>query len=173
MPYFIAIFPFLNDIGCNPFVLEIISNFRHTLIKLMSFLAFMLFLLPGKNDFPYVPFGSLHAVCWCYSPYTAKESPVLPLFSPAAEIFGIRNHFSERQKLLLLEWNGSSDIWSPFHLGYFRRIPAASPENFWKYITVYCPLLWCIFLYKDSPCSLHIRKRLLPFHNRSCFSAFW
>ena len=32
------------------------------------------------------------------------------LFSPAAEIFGIRDRFSEHQMLPLLVWNGSSDI---------------------------------------------------------------
>lgn len=118
-------------------------------------------------------FVSFHVVYWYYSLCTAKRSPVLPLFSPVAEIFGIRNHFSERHMLPLLVWNGSSDIWSPFHLRYFRRIPAASSENFWKYITVYCLLPSNIFLYKDNPYSLHIRKQLLPIHSRSCFSAFW
>ena len=53
----------MKKFGCNPFVLGIVSDFRHTLIKLLSFLAFMLFLLPGKDDSQYVHFGFLHAVC--------------------------------------------------------------------------------------------------------------
>ena len=99
------------------------------------FLWFMRSLWLERNNSLSGLFVSFHVVYWCYNPCTAKES---------------------------LEWNGSSDIWSPFHLKCFHRIPAASPENFWKYITVYCLLLWYIFLYKDNPYSSHIRKQLLP-----------
>ena len=145
-------------IQLKSYVWGIFLDFGHTLINLLFFLAFMLFLLAEIDGFEYVHVGFLHAVCWCYSPYTAGESQVLLWISSATEIFGIRNHFSEHQKLLLLEWNGSSDIWFPFHSKYFRRIPAASPENFWKYIIVYWLLLWYIFLYKDIPYSLHFRS---------------
>ena len=53
----------MKKFGCDPFVLGIVADFRHTLIKLLYFLAFMLFLLPGKDDSQYVHFEFLHAVC--------------------------------------------------------------------------------------------------------------
>ena len=44
------------------FVLGIFLVFGHTLIKLLFFSAFMLFLLPEKDDSQYVHVGSSHAV---------------------------------------------------------------------------------------------------------------
>ena len=120
---------------------------------------FKRFSLLEKDDSQYVLFGFSHAVYWCCNPYKAKESLALLWFFLATEIFEIRNHFSELQKLPLPGWNGSSDIWSLFHSGYFHRIPAVSPENFLICIISYCLLLWYIFLYKGNRYSLHIRKR--------------
>ena len=57
----------MKKFGCDPFVLGIVADFRHTLIKLLYFLAFMLFLLPGKDDSQYVHFEFLEV---CANKYT-------------------------------------------------------------------------------------------------------
>ena len=79
------------------------------------FHEFKLFLLLQTGDFLSVLFVFFHAVYWCYILSRANEFLVSPLFSHEAKIFGIHSHFSEHQMHLLLEWIGSSDIWSLSH----------------------------------------------------------
>lgn len=116
-------------------------------------------------------FGSWHAVYSDYIPNTTKESPALLSFFLSVEIFGIHNHFSVRQRLLLPRSSGSSGTGSLFHLGYFHRIPDVFPKSS-SINTVSC-FLWpsCISLYTGSRCSLHIHISLLPIHSRFCFFA--
>lgn len=102
----------------------------------------------------------------------SKRISSFTLVFHGAEIFGIRNHVSEHQKLLLLEWNGLYGIESLFYSGYFYRIPSAFPENFLIYTTAYSLLLWCIFLYKDNRCNLRIHKQLLLIHSHFYFFVF-
>ena len=102
----------------------------------------------------------------------SKRISSFTLVFHGAEIFGIRNHVSERQKLLLLEWNGLYGIESLFYSGYFYRIPSAFPENFLIYTTAYSLLLECIFLYKDNRCNLRIHKQLLLIHSTFTFLFF-
>ena len=117
-------------------------------------------------------FGSWHAVYSDYIPDTAKESPVLPAFSPSVGIFGIHNHFSVRQRLLLPGSSGSSDTGSLFHSGYFHRIPGVFPKS--SSINTASCFLWpsCISLYTDSRCSLRIHIPLLPIDTRFCSFTF-
>src|SRR5699024_6985982 len=119
----------------------------------------------------FVHFGSWHAVYSDYIPDTTKGSPVLPAFSLSVGIFGIHNHFSVRQRLLLLGSSGSSDTGSLFRSGYFHRIPGVFPKS--SSINTASCFLWpsCISLYTDSRCSLRIHIPLLPIDTRFCFFA--
>ena len=158
--------------GKNFFILELLLDFGRTLIISLFFLAFYVVSFTEKSNFRYVPFGFLYAVYWCYSPCTTKESSVLPSLILSEKIFEIRNHFSELQMPLPLERTGSYDIGFLFYPGYFRRIPAVSPENFSKHITSYFLFPCYIFLYKGSLFSPHMRIRSPPIHSCSYFSAF-
>ena len=137
------------------------------------FNGFKLSLSLQTDDFLSVLFVFFHAVYWCYTLCRAKESQVFPLFSHGAEIFGIHSHFSGHQMHLLLEWNGSSDIWSLFHSGCFHKIPAAFPKNFLTGTAACFPLLLYIYSCKDNHCSLRTHRRSLLIHIHFYFSVSW
>ena len=131
-------------------------DFCRTLIKPIGFSFFSMHFLLKTDGSLSVHFGSWHAVYSDYIPDTAKESPVLPAFSPSVGIFGIHNHFSVRQRLLLPGSSGSSGTGSLFRSGYFHRTPGAFSKSSSKDTASCFLLLLCIFLYTGSRFSLHI-----------------
>ena len=151
-------------------VSEQIAGFLPYFNKPSRFSAFSMRFLRQTDGSLSVHFGSWHAVYSYYIPDSTKESPVLPWFFPSAEISGIRNRFSVRQRLLLLESNGSSGTGFLFHSGCSHRIPDAFSKSFWKDTVSYFPSLSYIFPCMGTRCSLHIHIRLLLRYSRFCFS---
>ena len=117
-------------------------------------------------------FESWHAVYSDYIPDTIKESPALLSVFLSVEIFGIDNHFSVRQRLLLPESSGSSGTGSLFRSGCFHRTPDAFSESSSKDTASCFPLISYIFLYTGSHCNLHIHISLLLIDSRFCFFVF-
>ena len=115
-----------------------------------------------------VHFGSWHAVYSDYIPDTTKGSPVLPAFSLSVKIFGIHNHFSVRQRLLLPGSSGSSGTGSLFHSGYFHRIPDIFPKKIFDKYSFLFPLAFVHFFQK-----WHQRPHIVPvLENIRCYNVF-
>lgn len=148
-------------------------DFCRTLIKPIGFSFFSMHFLLKTDGSLSVHFGSWHAVYSDYIPDTAKESPVLPAFSPSVGIFGIHNHFSYAKGSFYPGSSGSSDTGSLFRSGYFHRISGVFPKS--SSINTASCFLWpsCISLYTGSRCSLRIHIPLLPIDTRFWLFAFF
>ena len=135
---------------------ELNAGFLPYFNKPSRFSAFSMHFFLQTDGSLSVHFGSSHAVYSDYIPNITKGSPVLPWFFPSAEISGIRNRFSVRQRLLLPGSSGSSGTGSLFRSGYFHRTPGAFSKSSSKDTASCFLLLLCIFLYTGSRFSLHI-----------------